>query len=502
MADFDLTIIGGGINGTAIARDAAGRGLKVLLLEKNDLASGTSSETTKLIHGGLRYLEQWEFGLVWEGLHERTKLLRTAPHLVQPLRLVLPYREGIGMWPVPVMQLGLHAYDALAGMAGMQVFPHARRFTLKDTAEGAPLNDALHTAFEFSDCRVDDARLVVLNAVDAAQRGADIRTRTAFEKAVRDNGEWRITFSAGGKTSEITSRALVNAAGPWVARVNEKIEGTGAPRASVHLVKGSHIVVKKLFSHDKAYFFQHGDGRIVFAIPYQRDFTLIGTTDVKVDGTDVSASPEEIDYLCKVVNGYFRKAITPGDVVWSYAGVRPLYDTSNGKSASGYSRGYHFGFEDGASGAPLVIGYGGKMTESRRYAEKALHLLSQRLPMGPAWTGTAPLPGGDFAWQELGTLIKDTAQRYPFLPTDLITRLVYAHGTWAERVVGNAKTLADMGEDLGAGLHLREVDYLIENEWARSAEDVLCRRTKCWLHMSAPQRQNAARTIENRMAPA
>ncbi|MBI1206502.1 MAG: glycerol-3-phosphate dehydrogenase [Azospirillum sp.] len=479
---FDLAIIGGGVNGCGIARDAAGRGLSVFLCEQDDLASGTSSASTKLVHGGLRYLEYFEFRLVRESLAEREVLLRAAPHIVRPLRFVLPHQAG--MRPAWFIRLGLFVYDHLGNR---HLLPGTTTVDLTRDPAGAPLRGDLRRAFEYSDCWVEDSRLVVLTAVDAAARGAEIRPRTECLAAERAAGLWRLKVrdrrSGGAET--IAARVLVNAAGPWAARflaerahLDEQIQ--------IRLVKGSHIVVPRLFDHDRAYIFQNRDGRVVFAIPYEQRFTLIGTTDVDYQGdpAQVAISPEETSYLCAAAGAYFRAAITPETVVHSYSGVRPLVDDGT-KDAKAATRDYVLELDTPADGAPLLNVFGGKITTYRILAETVLAKLRPFFPaMTKPWTAGAPLPGGNFPVDGVDGLIGVLRDRAPALTADHARRLVRAYGTNAPTVAGGAKTLDDLGEHFGADLYGREVDYLMAQEWAVSADDVLWRRSKLGLHVT------------------
>lgn len=468
---FDLAIIGGGINGTGIARDAAGRGLSVLLVEQGDLASGTSSASTKLIHGGLRYLEFREFRLVREALTEREVLLRSAPHIIRPLRFVLPYRSGGRPWWM--LRAGLFLYDHLGGR---HLLPATKVLDLRHDPAGAPLRDDLLRGFEYSDCWADDARLVVLTARDAADRGAEIRPRTRCE-AARPEGEiWTLTLTNGVKER---ARVLVNAAGPSVSHVLSDIVGLHNS-TRVRMVKGSHIVVKRMFQHDRCYILQNADGRICFAIPYQNDFTLIGTTDEDFAGdpANVVISADEVAYLCHAVSLWFRDPVTPADVVWSYAGVRPLRD-DGASAAQEATRDYVLEL----TGTPPVLSvFGGKITTFRRLAEVAMERLASVFPdLKPAWTANAALPGGDFPWNGFAALRDDLLRRYPFLPKATATRLTRAYGTRTGVLLGEARSPSDLGVTLGADLTEREVDWLVRNEWARTAQDILWRRTKLGL---------------------
>jgi glycerol-3-phosphate dehydrogenase len=479
---FDLAVIGGGINGAGIARDAAGRGLKVILVEQGDLASGTSSASTKLIHGGLRYLERGALRLVREALAEREVLLRMAPHVVRPARFALPLPPERG--PALRLRLGLFIYDHLGGR---RILPGTRTLDLTHHPVGVPLKRRYRTAFEYSDCRADDARLVVLNALDAAERGAVIRTRTRCARAERDE-VWRLVLMSHGVREVVTARALVNAAGPWVGEVAENVLRT-TQGARVRLVKGSHIVVRRLFDHDAAYLFQADDGRVVFALPFERDFTLIGTTDEDFSGDPAGAVPThaEIDYLCKVVNTYFRSLTGPADVVWSFAGVRSLYDDGSAR-ATDTTRDYHLVCEEGFRLAPLLTVYGGKITTYRRLAEAALSRLASYFALRPAWTATVPLPGGDFAYDAVEAKVAQARRAWPFLAEDHARRLVRAYGTRIDRVLGDAKSLADLGQCFGADLTEAELRYLMAQEWAREADDVLWRRSKLGLRLDPAQR--------------
>ena len=478
IATFDVAVIGGGVNGCGVARDLAGRGLSVLLAEQQDLASGTSSASTKLIHGGLRYLEHREFALVRESLKEREILLRLAPHIVRPMRFVLPHHAGLR--PALLIRLGLFLYDVLGGRRHL---PASRSLDLRHDPAGEPLQARYVRGFEYSDCWVDDARLVALNAVDAAARGADIRVGTAVVAAERESGMWRVELStAQGERTSIRARVLVNAAGPWVEQVAKDALGqTSAAR--VRLVKGSHIVVPALFGHDRAYLFQHVDGRVIFAIPYQQTMTLIGTTDVDYQGDprDVRASAAEIDYLCTSVGHYFEQPVRPADVIWSYAGVRPLQDEGD-ESAQKVSRDFELQLLGGPDEAALLNIVGGKITTYRHLAEEVAEKLRPRLSgMGPDWTQAAPLPGGDFPAAGRGALEADLQRAMPFLEPGTVSRLIAAYGTLAKTVLDHAGSEAALGRHFGAGLYEREVAYLCAREWARSAEDILWRRSKLGL---------------------
>ncbi len=482
--DFDLFVIGGGINGCGIARDAAGRGLKVGLAEKSDLASATSSASTKLFHGGLRYLEYYEFRLVREALIERETLLVAMPHISWPLRFVLPHD---GLRPAWLLRLGLFIYDHLGGR---RILPPTKSLDLARDPAGRPLKDGYSRGFEYSDCWVEDARLVALNARDAAARGARIDTRTRVVSASRADGLWRITLAPeDGPERHVTARGIVNAGGPWVGDII-----AGALRINsterVRLVRGSHIVVKKLFDHDRAYILQGGDGRIVFAIPYETDFTLIGTTDRDHQGAPDAAvcTPEEADYLRAAAGEYFRTPIAAEDIVWTYSGVRPLYD-DGAKSATAATRDYVLSLDRGqdGQGAPLLNVFGGKITTYRRLAEAALEKLAPHVAGRGPWTAGVPLPGGDFRWDEVGRLVSGLMTAYPFLDNRWALRLVRAYGTEARDVLGPARRAEDLGRRFGWNLTEAEVVWLMDREWARSAEDVLWRRSKIGLRVTAEE---------------
>jgi glycerol-3-phosphate dehydrogenase len=477
---YDLAIIGGGVNGCGIARDAAGRGAKVLLLERGDLAQGTSSASTKLIHGGLRYLEHYEFGLVRESLRERERLWAIAPHIIRPMRFILPYAQGLR--PRWLLRLGLFLYDHIGGRKAL---PAAQTVDLRKHPAGSPLKPGFSTGYAYSDCWVDDARLVVLNARDAADHGANIRTQTEVLYLEQAGDHWQITTSNG----LFRARAVVNAAGPSVLDLLHRAHQP--QQRKLRLVRGSHIVVPRLFDHAFAYFFQLADGRIFFAIPYEHKFTLIGTTDRDHHGPleHVSASEEEIAYLCEGANHYFAQQITPSDVVWSFAGVRPLIDDGSGKPEAA-TRGYSFELESGADGKPPLLSvFGGKITTYRHLAGEAVELLKPLVPAlaGGGWTASQPLPGGDFRKDGVAALMADLARDFPFLETAWIDRLVRNYGTLARIWLGEALSLEDLGTHFGHGLTRAEVDYMIDREWARSADDILWRRTKLGLLFDAEQ---------------
>ncbi|KVG75851.1 glycerol-3-phosphate dehydrogenase [Burkholderia ubonensis] len=478
---YDLLVVGGGINGAGIARDAAGRGLSVMLCEQDDLASHTSSASTKLIHGGLRYLEYKEFGLVRKALQERETLLRAAPHIMWPLRFVMPHMPNLR--PAWLIRIGLFLYDHLAKR---ELLPGSRGIDMRRHAAGAPLIDSIKRGFVYSDGWVDDARLVVLNALDAKERGAEILTRTRLVSAGRVGDEWEARLQlADGSISVVRARAIANAAGPWVGDVLHGALGRGAQH-SVRLVKGSHIITRRLFDHDHAYIFQNPDKRIIFAIPYERDFTLIGTTDVEYtnDPAKVAIDGNETQYLCESINRYFKRKISPADVHWTYSGVRPLLEDENAANASAVTRDYRLEMDDGA-GAPLLSVFGGKITTFRKLAEEAGDLLCRALGRDAApWTAGAPLPGGDIANAKFDAFAAQFAARHPWLPAELARRYARAYGTRAERVVGNAKSLAELGAAIAPGIHEAELRYLRDVEWATRAQDVLWRRSKLGLHVA------------------
>jgi glycerol-3-phosphate dehydrogenase len=487
VADFDLAVIGGGINGTGIARDAAGRGLRVVLIEQNDLAAATSSASSKLIHGGLRYLEHREFGLVHTALKEREVLLRAAPHLIRPLRFVLPINAT--RRSALMLRIGLLIYDWIGWR---KILPGTREVDLLTDEAGAPLRRTFHHAYEYSDCFADDARLVVLNAVDAAERGAVIRTRTRCVRAERGD-EWRLILNARGQRDVITARVLVNATGAWVESFADSVLRQ-QHKARLRLDKGSHIVVRRLYDHDRAYILQAADGRVVFTIPFQNDFTLIGTTDRSFIGDPAVVMPsgEEIDYLCSVVNEYFRNTIAAADVVWAYAGVRSLYDDGASQSqdirSQDLGREYFLALDERFGEAPALTVYGGKITTYRRLAEDAMAKLAHFFPRTHAWTVRSPLPGGDFVYDGIDTLVARAQRTWPFLAEDHVRRLVHAYGTRVDNVLKAVTGPADLGVRFGADLTAAEVRYLMSKEWAQTADDVLWRRSKLGLRFTDAQR--------------
>jgi glycerol-3-phosphate dehydrogenase len=495
---IDLLVIGGGINGAGIARDAAGRGLKVVVVERSDLASATSSASTKLIHGGLRYLESFEFRLVRESLEERERLLAIAPHIVRPMRFVLPHVEGLRpRWQI---RLGLFFYDHIGARGEL---PGSRSVRLAGQGYGEPLREQITHGFEYSDCAVDDSRLVVLNALDAESRGASIHTRTQFLSAQRSNGRWLADCrdTSSDRDLQFSARAIVNASGPWVDRVLQNFPGTRSD-SRLRLVRGSHIVVPRLYNGAHAYLLQNPDRRVVFTIPYEGAFTLIGTTDVPCQSAPETpeATSEEIGYLCDTVNSYFRTAVTPRDIVWTYAGVRPLVD-DDAAEVSKVTRDYRL--ELSAEQPTLLSVFGGKLTTYRRLAEAVLDKLYPFIGGSrQSWTDRTPLPGGDLPRGDFDAFLEEVQRRWGFLPQGLALRLARAYGTRIEAVLGTAGSLADLGEHFGAGLTAAEVRYLIASEWALSAEDILWRRTKIGLHMTDAQRASVERHLDARVSAA
>lgn len=493
--DYDIFIIGGGINGVGIARDAQGRGLQVGLAEMSDLGAATSSASTKLFHGGLRYLEFFEFGLVKKALVEREVLLKAMPHISWPMRFVLPYHKDMrfegdtptsklltlfmpwmkGRRPAWLIRLGLFLYDNLGGR---DILPGTKTLDLTNDPTGAPLKGKFVRAYEYSDCWIEDSRLVVLNARDAADKGADIMVRTKVTEARRVDDHWEISLN-GDRT--VTAKTIVNAGGPWVEDIIcDKVHVNATE--GVRLVRGSHIVTKALFDHDKSYFFQGEDGRIIFAIPYETDFTLIGTTDIEHDDVNMKpvATDVEQDYLIALINQYFEAAISRDEVVWTYSGVRPLYD-DGAKSATAATRDYVLTLND--TGAPLLNIFGGKITTYRKLAENAL----KKLGYDGEWTAEVPLPGGDFAVGDVEELQRDLMAAYPFVTERWALRLIRAYGTNAMKMLGDATVQTDLGADFGATLTAREVDWLMDQEFAVTAEDVVWRRSKLGLRLTTDQ---------------
>ncbi len=484
--ECDVLVVGGGINGAGIARDAAGRGLRVILCEKDDLASHTSSASTKLIHGGLRYLEYYEFRLVRKALIEREVLLRSAPHIMRPLRFVMPHEDGLR--PAWMIRAGMLLYDLLAKR---ELLPSSRGANLKKHAAGKPLADRFTRGFIYSDGWVDDARLVVLNAIGAQEKGAQILTHTTCLDLQQQGGHWLAQLQReSGEQFTVRARAVVNASGPWAVKFLQGAAHHPADR-NLRLIKGSHIVVPKLFEHQHAYIFQHPDGRIVFAIPYERDFTLIGTTDIDYHGDldQVAIDDKEIAYLCELVSRYFKKPVAPADVVWTYSGVRPLVEDASA-SASAVTRDYRFELDQ--DGAPMLTIFGGKITTFRKLAEEALDLLAPLLGNAHgAWTEHACLPGGDIygpepqnrSVREFERYIETLQQRYAWLPPSLVARYVHAYGNRTLLLLEGRNAPADMGVEIATGLFEAELQYLVSHEWARDAADILWRRSKLGLHL-------------------
>lgn len=496
----DLFIIGGGINGAGIARDAAGRGLSVILCEKDDLAQGTSSRSGKLVHGGLRYLEYYEFRLVREALIEREVLLETAPHIIWPMRFVLPHSpDDRSAW---LVRLGLFLYDHLGGRKRL---PGTRTLDLRTAPEGAPISGAFTKGFEYSDCWVDDARLVLLNALDASERGARVLTRTACTSARRENGHWVVEMrdAMSGVKTTARARVLVNAAGPWVNDVIGRVTGLNASRR-VRLVKGSHIVVPKFWEGRQAYLVQNTDKRVIFINPYQNDLALIGTTDIPYDGRpeDVTADDSEIGYLINVVNRYFKRKLMRDDVLHSFSGVRPLYD-DNADNPSAVTRDYIFELDAETGQAPLLSVFGGKITTFRKLSEHALEKIRPFFPnMAKAWTAKANLPGGDIANADFDQFMGDLRSACPWLPPSLAKHYARLYGTRARQLIGKAQSLADLGRCFGPDFHEREAQFLFETEWAVTAEDILDRRTKHGLRMNAEGRAAFEAWCNGRLAKA
>lgn len=506
--DYDLCVIGGGINGVGIARDAAGRGLKVLLVEAQDLGSATSSASTKLVHGGLRYLEHYEFKLVKESLHEREVLLNAAPHIIWPLRFVLPHHSSLR--PIWMIRLGLFLYDRLAGRKKLQK-SQSVDFNIGKT--GDPLKDNYKTGFEYSDCWVEDSRLVVLNAVDAYERGADIMPQTAcvfMEALPEQEGEtsekgWRINLQnmMSGDQFQVTAKMVVNAAGPWVRRIleNSNLTEENDNTPHIRLVQGSHIVVPKLYDGDHPYILQQKDGRIVFAIPYEHNYTLIGTTDRAYDGdaSRASITPEEVDYLCGAINDSFEKQIGPEDIVWTYSGVRSLVDDGH-ESASKVTRDYKL-FLDECAGAPILSVFGGKITTYRKLSEEVVGKIFLTLKAhgenidAKPWTADAVLPGGDMPYRSFDAYLKLQKPRYSFLPEALIRRYARAYGTRMEWFMTGVNKAQDLGRHFGDDVYEAELLHLMKHEFALTADDMLWRRTKLGLHIS----ENTAQAIEAAM---
>jgi glycerol-3-phosphate dehydrogenase len=485
---YDLLVIGGGINGAGIARDAAGRGLSVMLVEQDDLASATSQWSTKLIHGGLRYLEYYEFRLVAEALAEREVMLRIAPHLVEPLLFVLPHEPHLR--PAWMIRAGLFLYDHLGGR---KTLPGSFGVDLSNGKWSAGLKHRFRKGFVYSDARVDDARLVVANVLDAKARGADIRVRTRLVGARREQGIWRATLTAGGKTSHVAARALVNTAGPWVKEVLDSVRTAKPGEGNVRHVKGSHIVVPRVHDQGHAYILQNADNRVVFVIPYQEQYSLIGTTDIPVEAFEhPHIGDDEVRYLLDLANGYLDKPLSRGDIVWTYSGVRPLYD-DGASDPSAVTRDYVLKVDAENGAAPVLSSFGGKITTYRKLAEHAMRDLAPFFPgMKGEWTENAALPGGDLPDGDRAAWEGELRRMYPRIDAAILHGLARRYGTRATTVLGDAKSTAGLGRDFGAGLTQREVDYLVREEWALEADDVLWRRTKCGLPMTQAQRDAVA----------
>ena len=495
---IDLFVIGGGINGAGVARDAAGRGLSVVLCEKDDLAQGTSSRSGKLVHGGLRYLEYYEFRLVREALIEREVLLAAAPHIIWPMRFVLPHSPDDR--PAWLVRLGLFLYDNLGGRKKL---PGTRTLDLRRDPEGAPLLDKYHKGFEYSDCWVDDARLVVLNAVDAAERGATVLTRTACVSARREGDAWSVTTrdTVTGEERQFRARCLVNCAGPWVSDFITRVAGSNSAR-NVRLVKGSHIIVPKWWAGTNAYLVQNHDKRVIFINPYEGDMALIGTTDIAYDGRaeDVTADESEVDYLLAAVNRYFKEKLRRSDVIHSFSGVRPLFDDGQG-NPSAVTRDYVFDL-DQTGGAPLLNVFGGKITTFRELAERGMHRLTEVFPqMGPDWTETATLPGGEIANADYESFANLQRELHPWMPRALVQHYGRLYGARTKDVVAGAMTLSDLGRHFGGQLYEAEARYLVAKEWARRPEDILTRRTKHYLHLTRDQQAAFAAWFDDTLAP-
>ena len=499
LGSFDLIVVGGGINGAGIARDAAGRGLSVLLCEKDDLAQGTSSRSGKLVHGGLRYLEYYEFRLVREALIEREVLLNAAPHIIWPMRFVLPHSPD--QRPVWMIRLGLFLYDHLGGRKKL---PPTRSLDLTSAPEGKPIRSAYRKAFEYSDCWVDDARLVVLNALDLKKRGGTVRTRTPLSAAHRNADSWIVELAEGATGKALTARGkvIVNAAGPWVEDV---LRSTGSNAGNrVRLVKGSHIIMRKFWEGEQAYLLQNTDKRVIFVNPYEGDLCLIGTTDIPFDGaaSEVRIAPDEVDYMHSVVNRYFKVDRKPADVVHAFSGVRPLYD-DKAANPSAVTRDYVFDVDAPLGEAPMLSVFGGKITTYRKLAEHALEKLKPFFrDMGAAWTEKAVLPGGDMPGADFAAFLADMARRYPWLPAPVAAGYGRRYGTRAHDLLRGASSLADLGRLFGGTFYEREARFLIAQEWATTAEDILTRRTKHDLHLSAPERAGFEDWLMSPKAPA
>ena len=494
MDEYDILIVGGGVNGCGIARDAAGRGYSVCLAEMNDLASGTSSWSSKLIHGGLRYLEHYEFRLVRAALTEREVLLRAAPHVIRPMRFVLPLRKGLrsGL----LLRMGLFLYDNLGAR---KLLPGTKNLDLSKDEAGKPLRDEYAKGYEYSDCQASDTRLVVLNAMDAAARGADVNVRTEVTEARAEGDGWAVNMRdlQTGLTRNVRARMLVNGGGPWVDRILANVTRRNDAR-NVRLVQGSHIVTRRLYEHDRAYIVQTDDGRIIFFIPYEQDYTLIGTTDHDFEGDpgEAKITDGEIDYLIEVSNRYLKRPIARDDIVWTYSGVRPLYD-DGASAAKDATRDYVLRVEGGDGKPPMLNIFGGKLTTFRKLSEAAMEKIEATIgAKGPAWTAEPPLPGGDFPAEAFDERLAALRRDYPFLDEWTSYRMFRAYGTRARAILGDARKMDDLGHHYGAGLTETEVAYLIENEFATRAEDIVWRRSKLALRMSEAEMEGLTERIE------
>ena len=495
MSTYDLVVIGGGVNGAGIARDAAGRGLNVLLCEKDDLAQHTSSASTKLVHGGLRYLEYYDFKLVRHALIEREVLLRAAPHIIWPLRFILPHHKALR--PRWLIRLGLFLYDNLGGR---KLLPASGGVDLTTHVSGAALKDEYSKGFEYSDCWVQDARLVTLTVMDAAERGCEVRVRCECTDIVRGEGQWTVHLQnhLSGETGSVTAKAIVNASGPWVEKTLN-LDEVHDSKHGVRLVKGSHVVVPKLFDHPYTYIFQNADNRVIFAVPYENDFTLLGTTDVEImtePGTE-QIEQSEIEYICSNASEYFKQTVKPDQVVWTYTGVRPLYDDAS-DNASKVTRDYKLDL-DVRKGAPILSVYGGKITTFRKLAEQAVDMILPELNVSAsAWTAEEPLPGGDIPNADFDDFLKKMQSTYTWLETAVLYDYCRNYGTRIDKLLGDAGSMNQLGHHFGGPLYQVEVDYLIEHEWARSAADILWRRSKKGLHTPEGTEQVLQEWIESR----
>ncbi len=477
----DLVVIGGGINGAGVARDAAGRGLSVLLCEKDDLAMHTSSASTKLIHGGLRYLEHYDFKLVRHALQEREVLLRSAPHIIWPLRFILPHHRDLR--PRWMIRLGLFLYDHIGGR---KMLPASHSVNLRKHVSGQSLKDQYTSGFEYSDCWVQDSRLVVLNAQDAAERGADVRVRTECTDLTATDDAWQVELfdKSTAQKTVVTARSVINASGPWVEATLD-LQQSNKSRHGVRLVKGSHVIVPRLFNHDYTYTFQNADGRVLFAVPYEHHYTLLGTTDIEVEGDPgaVDIEQREIDYICEAAGEYFEKPIDPASVIWSYAGVRPLYDDAS-ENASHVTRDYVIHMTK--SGPPMISIFGGKITTYRKLSEEVVDMVLPALQKSAdAWTSRAHLPGGDIANADFDTFHSELKSRLAWMPEAVLADYARNYGTRIDDLLAGAESVSDLGEDFGGGLYEVEVRYLVRSEWARTADDILWRRSRKGLHVSA-----------------